>query len=270
MFCSFLLIFSIYPSCFTHRFSMGTSTPVHIICKNQTFAFISLLCTSWVTLNGILFLTAGALGVLSFYLGGWTVRRLNGYQEVEEEELGELYNGINEISEKAAIRTPRIFLIESSSPQMFSHGGYGNPSIFISVGLLETLSKGEVLASVGHEIAHLKNRDTLMRSIAVSLKIASMFNPVGVLLESLLARDREFLADEEGAKLSGRPWGLISALAKLSQVITSGDNENFTGNLLISLFMPRNYKWRVLSRHPSLEERIRRLLDFAHSVSCTR
>lgn len=267
MFCSFLLILSIYPECFTHRLSMGTPIPNHIVCDDPGFQFIGILCSSWVALSSISFLTAGALGVLSFYLGGWTVRRLNGYQEIGENELGTLYEGIHEMTEKAGIRIPRLFLIESSSPQMFSHGGYGSPSIFISVGLLETLSQDEVYATVGHEIAHLKNRDTLTRSIAASLKIASMLNPVGFLLEALLARDHEYQADEEGAKISGRPWELISALVKLSHIDTGGINDMFTSELSFSLFMPTRNKMKLLSRHPTLEERIKRLLKIAHTTS---
>ncbi|MCW4049591.1 MAG: M48 family metallopeptidase [Candidatus Bathyarchaeota archaeon] len=257
---SVALALRISPSCFAHYLSLTTGDPVHLICADPSFAYVTYVCSSWVTLITASFSTAAILGIISYYLGGWTVRTLYGYQEVDGEEIGDLYYGIEEMSDRAGIYTPGIYLIESSKPQIFSHGGHGEPSIFISVGLLETLTEEEILACVGHEVAHIKNSDTLVRSVASSLKIASLFNLVGFLTEPMLARDREFLADEEGARLSGNPRALISALLKLSQVSPSGFDNLLLGSLSLSQFIPRNGKLNLLSRHPPIEERVKRLM----------
>jgi heat shock protein HtpX len=126
--------------------------------------------------------------------------------------------------------------------------------------LLEILDHEETLASICHEIAHIKNNDTLLKSISLSLKIAAFFNIIGFIVDSIFSRDREFLADIEGAKLVGNPRALISALIKLSGVESSGPNGVILGALSFSLFEPKTQGWIVFSRHPSLEERIKRLL----------
>jgi heat shock protein HtpX len=258
---SFLLALQISPSCFAHWLSMSSWDPVHLICSDPDYLYIRSICTSWVALISASFFVAGALGTSGYILGGWIVRTVYGYQKLGEEDLGDIYRDITKISDSAGIGTPDLYLIESSRPLIFSHGGHGGPCVFISVGLLEILSRDELLASFSHEVAHIMNSDTLWSSFTSSLRIASMFNPVGVLLEPILARDREFLADEEGAMLSGRPRALVSALVKLSQVTEGGVDELLLGGLSLSLFMPGKIRWKLLSRHPSLEERVWRILE---------
>jgi len=104
------------------------------------------------------------------------------------------------------------------------------------------------------------DNDTLVRSVASSLRIASLYNLVGLLLEPVLSRDREFLADLEGANLSNRR-GLIAALIKMSLATPKGQGANILSNLSLSPFIPGRSKFKLFSRHPSLEERVRRLTE---------
>jgi heat shock protein HtpX len=258
---SLILALQIYPACFAHWLSMSSWDTVHLICQDPSYAYVRSVCTSWVALISASFLSAGASGVLGYNLGGWMVRAVYGCRRVSGDELGELHPCISEMARGAGIRAPDIYLIESSRPTIFSHGGRGGPSVFVSVGLLETLTRDEVLASVGHEVAHIKNRDTLWRSVASSLKLASLFNLAGFLLEPVLARDLEFLADEEGARLSGRRHALVSALVKMSQATPRGLDGALLGVLSLSPFAARGGRWRLFSSHPPVEERVRRLLE---------
>lgn len=257
---SLLLALWISPSCFAHYLSMDVVDPAHIICRDPTFTYLTYICTSWVGLISFSYTASLALGAISYYYGGAIAQRIYAADEVDDEELGPLYDKIIEMAEKAGILDPDIYLLESSTPRTFSYGGHGWPKIYLSVGLLEVLDEAEVLAAIGHEIAHIKNRDTYLKSASLSLKIASLFNIVGFIVDSMLSRDREFLADKEGAELSGNPRALISALIKLSAIESEGLSGLVTGTLSLSMFSDKMSKFGIFSRHPPLDERVKRLL----------
>lgn len=260
---SLLLALSISPSCFAHYLSMDVSDPAHLICADPTYTYLTWVCTSWVGLISASFTGAAALGAISYYYGGAIAQRIYAADEVDDEEIGPLYEKIIDLSNKASINEPDIFLLESSTPRIFSYGGHGWPKIYISVGLLEILDNNEVLAAVGHEIAHIKNNDTFLKSASLSLKIASLFNIVGFIVDSMLSRDREFLADKEGAELTGNPRALISALIKLTAVDSEGLSGLVTGTLSLSMFSDKMSRFGIFSRHPPLDERVKRLLELA-------
>lgn len=260
---SLLLALWISPSCFAHYFSFQTVDPVHIICSDPTFAYLDWICTSWVGLISFSYTGALAIGGISYYYGGMIAQWIYSADEVDDEELGPLYDKIIIMSERAGVLDPYVYLIESSAPRIFSYGGHGWPKIYISVGLLEVLDEGEVLAAIGHEITHIKNNDTFLKSASLSLKIASLFNIVGFIVDSMLSRDREFLADLEGAELTGNPRALISALIKLTAIESESLSSLVTGTLSLSMFSDKMGRFGIFSRHPPLDERIRRLLAVA-------
>jgi heat shock protein HtpX len=260
---SLLLALWISPSCFAHYFSLQTIDPAHIICVNPNYAYLGRICASWVGLISFSFTGSMALGGISYYYGGIIAQWVYSADEVDDEELGPLYDKIINMAEKAGIQDPDVYLLESSTPRIFSYGGHGWPKIYISVGLMEVLDEGEVLAAIGHEIAHIKNNDTFLKSASLSLKIASLFNIVGFIVDSMLSRDREFLADLEGAELTGNPRALISALIKLSAIESEGLSGLVTGTLSLSMFSDKMSRLGIFSRHPPLDERIRRLLAVA-------
>jgi heat shock protein HtpX len=260
---SLLLALTISPSCFAHYLSMDVSDPAHLICADPTFTYVTWICTSWVGLISASFTGAAVLGAISYYYGGSIAQRLYAADEVDDEEIGPLFNEILDLSNKAGIYEPDVFLLESSTPRIFSYGGHGWPKIYISVGLLEVLDHDEVLAAVGHEIAHIKNNDTFLKSASLSLKIASLFNIVGFIVDSMLSRDREFLADKEGAELTGKPRELVSALIKLAAVDSEGLSGLVTGTLSLSMFSDKMSRFGIFSRHPPLDERVKRLLELA-------
>ncbi len=251
----------ISPGCFAHYLAFQSWDPIHLICNDPNYAYIRWVCTSWVGLISSTFTVAAGLGAVSYYFGGAIAQRIYNAEEVTDEEIGSIYDEILYLSEKVEIDEPSVYLLQSSTPKIFSYGGHGWPSIYISVGLLEVLNREEVLAAVGHEIAHIKNNDTLLMSVSLSLKIAGLFNLIGFVVDPIISRDREFLADREGARLTS-PKALISALIKVSNVESDGLNTLVLGALSFSLFSARKQGWNILCRHPSLDERIKRLLGF--------
>ena len=258
---SLLLALAVSPSCFAHWLQMGAADAVHLICSDPGYAYIRSICGSWVTLTSASLVAAGAVVALGYFLGGPVLRAAYGYRRASPEELGDLCAGIAEMCGAAGMGVPIVYLSESGRPTVFSHGGRGEPGVYLSVGLLESLSRDEVLASVGHELAHIRNRDTLWLSAASGLKVASAFNVAGFLLEPALARDREYLADAEGARLSGCPYALASALVKLAAAAGGGAGEAMLGGLFMGLFAPGAGGRGLLSRHPPLSERVKRLLE---------
>jgi Zn-dependent protease with chaperone function len=254
---SLLLALWISPGCFAHYLAIQSWDPVHLICNDPSYAYVRFICTSWVGLISTSFSAALALGTTSYYLGGVIAQRIYRAEEVTDHELGALYEDIKRLSERAEIDEFSIYLLESSIPRIFSYGGHGWPKLYISVGLLEVLNQEEILAAVGHEIAHIKNNDTLLKSVSLSLKIAALFNIIGFAVDPILSRNREFLADLEGAKRTS-PRALISALIKLSAIESDGLDGLVLGALSFSIFSSK--KGTPFDRHPSLDERIKRLL----------
>ena len=258
---SLALALWISPGCFAHYLSIQSWDPIHLICNDPNYAYIRWICTSWVGLISTTFTIAAGLGAISYYFGGAIAQRIYKAEEITGDEIGPIFNDILDLSEEADIDEPIVYLLQSSTPKIFSYGGHGWPSIYISVGLLELLNRDEVLAAVGHEIAHIKNHDTLLMSAALSLKIAGLFNLIGLVVDPMLSRDREFMADYEGARLTS-PKALISALIKVSNIESSGLSGLVLGALSFSLFSAKKQGWSMLCRHPSLDERIKRLLDY--------
>ena len=119
------------------------------------------------------------------------------------------------------MHVPRIFLapevaiVDSGYPSAFTVRANRRYTIAASIGLLESLSEKEVEACLAHEVAHLKNRDFIVRAIATVSKLAVFARPVGYFVEPAVYRAREFLADKTAAELIGGPTMLISALSKL-------------------------------------------------------
>lgn len=236
--------------CIVHQLSTGVDYIAHLLCAQS---LLQLTCILWSAGIGISLVAMGiTLGIQST-LGYVIIEKKFGGNPITE-EAGDLHTRVNELSRKAAVVPPKLFLIESSKSHIFSTGHGERASIFLSVGLLESLSEDEVAAVLAHEIAHCKNNDSGLKILAGRLKYL-LFNPLGFLLEPIISREQEFFADDEASKLVGSPSGLISAMEKLSSSISYGDisvKENSLPNF-------NGLKWRLFQRHPRVSERINRL-----------
>ena len=178
----------------------------------------------------------------------------------------ELIRSVTEVSGTAGIAPPNVCLIDSGDPTAFITRSRQGFELAVSVGLIESLSRNELVACIAHELAHVKNNDFAVRSFATSARVALFAHPLSHLIEPAIYRAREFLADKTAAQLVGGRDSLISALTKIREsqdYITSPAGSIATA----CLFDPasRNCLVRLFDKHPTLDARIRLLHELSVS-----
>jgi heat shock protein HtpX len=218
-------------------------------------------------------------------------------REVDPQQAPGLYRMVERLAQRGGLPTPRVFVIPSDSPNAFATGR--NPQhavVAVTQGILKILRDEELEGVLAHELAHVKNRDILISSIAATLagavmmlasmaRWAAIFGGVGgrddddrggvfglifmavlapiaaMMIQFAISRTREFEADATGAQIAGNPLGLANALEKLglaTQRIPLQANPA-TSHLFIVNPLSGKSILKLLSTHPPLEERIRRL-----------
>ncbi|MGD8808173.1 MAG: zinc metalloprotease HtpX [Gammaproteobacteria bacterium] len=249
----------------------------------------------------IALLLAGGMNFFAYWSSDKVVLRMYGAREVTKAEAPGFYNIVAQLAEKAALPMPRVYIIENDQPNAFATGrNPENAAVAATTGLLRNLTHEEIAGVMAHELAHVKNRDTLTMTITATIAGAismlanfAMFagffgggnrnNPlgiVGVLLVAILAplaamlvqmaisRTREYAADRMGAEISGRPLWLASALEKLERGAHGIDNEAAernpaTAHMFIINPLHAHSVDSLFSTHPSTANRIRRLRELA-------
>jgi len=176
------------------------------------------------------------------------------------EPTPELTSIIQRLSRAAKIRTPDVAIVDSGNPTAFTVRANRRYTIAASVGLLESLSEKEVEACLAHEVAHLKNRDFIVRALATIAKLALFARPMGYFLEPAIYRARELLADKTAAELICGPTMLISALSKLKQANSDSEPSLIAGMSVCNL-NARNGFLGLFEKHPCLEQRIQALQE---------
>jgi heat shock protein HtpX len=240
-------------------------------------------------------------------LGAWLfsdrlVLALHRAREVTPAEAPRLHAIMDELCARASLPRPRVCLVDDPHANAFATGrGPKRSAVAVTTGLMALLDERELRGVLAHELAHVKNRDVLVASVAATLAavvthaahalgFAAMFGgrdgdeegggaggllfllvaPIGATLVQLgISRSREYLADETGARLSGEPLALASALEKLhrSAEVVPGRAEPATASLfIVSPIFGAGGLLRLFSTHPPPEERIRRLRALASEV----
>lgn len=251
----------------------------------------------------VAFIIALAMNFFSYWFSDKMVLKAYGAQELDPSSAPELYSIVQELAQEAHIPVPRIYLIDTDTPNAFATGR--NPrhaAVAVTRGILRICTRDELKGVLGHELSHVINRDILTSSIAATLAGAIMIlasmarwgaffggfgggdddrrgNLVELLLMAFLAplaatliqlaisRTREYQADASGARLTHHPLYLAGALRKLEAA-----NERMpmdagpaTAHLFIvnPLTAQQGLMSKLFSTHPPLEERIRRLEHMA-------
>lgn len=242
----------------------------------------------------IAFVAALAMNIFTYWNSGSLVLRMYGAREVDENSAASLYNMVRQLAENADMPMPRVYVIDNPQPNAFATGrNPQNAAVAATTGLLERLTREEIAGVMAHELAHIKNRDTLIMTVTATMAGAismlvnfAMFfggndrenrmGIVGIIALSILAplaaalvqmaisRSREYEADRIGAEICQRPEWLATALEKIAGAAARIDNDAAENNpatahmFIINPLHARSVD-NLFSTHPATEERVRRL-----------
>ncbi|MGE0119389.1 MAG: zinc metalloprotease HtpX [Dongiaceae bacterium] len=251
----------------------------------------------------IAFLIALGMNFFAYWNSDKVLLRMHGAQEVDARSVPGLYATVARLAEQAQLPMPRVYIMQNDQPNAFATGrNPQNAAVAVTTGLLQRLDDREVAGVLAHELAHVKNRDTLTMTITATLAGAigmlgnfafffvgsrdSRGNPLGavgalvamlvapiaaMLVQFAISRSREYEADRTGAEISSDPMSLASALAKIHNTALRVDNPAAEANPATAhLFIINPLHARAVdglfSTHPSTENRIRRLQELARAM----
>lgn len=240
----------------------------------------------------IALLIALGMNVFAYWNSDKMVLRMYGAREVDSRTAPELYAIVAELAQRAALPMPRVYIVENPQPNAFATGrNPENAAVAATTGLLRSLSREEITGVMAHELAHVKNRDTLTMTVTATIagaigmlaNFALFFggsrsggNPIAaiaimilapiaaMLVQMAISRAREYEADRIGAEICGQPLWLASALERLHSAAQRVDNpaaENnpATAHLFIVNPLHAHKVDSLFSTHPKMANRVERL-----------
>lgn len=243
----------------------------------------------------IAFIFAILMNFTTYWFSDKIVLKMYGAQQIQPQDNPELFKLVEDLTTRSNLPTPKVYIIPSAQPNAFATGrNPQNSAIALTEGIIKLLNREELSGVIAHELSHVKNRDILVGTIAATIAgaismLANMAqwalifggrgnndregNPIGLLVSIIvapiaamliqlaIARSREFMADESGAKMTGNPLYLANALKKLhikSQQIPMQAN-SATAHMFIVNPLSAKGMAKLFSTHPPIEERIKRL-----------
>ena len=243
-------------------------------------------------------LMAGVMNIGAYWFSDKIVLAMYRARQVTEKESPELFSVVRELTMRASLPMPKVYIMDNPAPNAFATGR--NPehsAVAVTTGILSLLSRDELAGVVAHELAHIKNRDILISTVAATIAGAISYishmaswglmfgggrrdsedrNPFGsviaiavmilapiaaMLIQMAISRSREYRADESGAAICGNPLSLAGALKKLhagSRRIPMNANPA-TAHMFIVSPLTGGGMLSLFSTHPPIEERIARL-----------
>ncbi|MHB0999636.1 MAG: zinc metalloprotease HtpX [Armatimonadota bacterium] len=243
---------------------------------------------------------AMVMNVVSYWFSDTIVLKMYHAQPVTEAESPGLYGMVSRLTQNAGLPMPKLYIVPGEMPNAFATGRDPNhAAVAVTQGLMRILDKDEVAGVLAHELAHVKNRDILISTIAATIAGAIMMfasitrwafilggmgrsddddggGGIGALVAMILApfaamliqmwisRTREYQADAVGAEISGRPMDLASALMKLenaSKYVPSTANTQTAHMFIVNPL--RGGISGLFSTHPPIPERVAKLESIA-------
>jgi heat shock protein HtpX len=249
--------------------------------------------------GGMFIALAVAVGMNAFayWNADKMVLRMYKARQVDRSTAPSLYGIVEQLADNAGLPMPRVYIIDDAQPNAFATGrNPENAAVAATSGLLQRLTPEEVAGVMAHELAHVKNRDTLTMTITATIAGAiSMLanfglffgnnrnNPLGIvgailvmilaplaaaLVQMAISRTREYAADRAGAEICGQPLSLASALEKLDRAArginnSTAESNPATAHMFIINPLHANQMDGLFTTHPRTENRIQRLRDMA-------
>lgn len=242
---------------------------------------------------------AAAMNLFAYWNSDKMVLSMYQAQPIERAQNPQLFTMIEQLAHAAQIPMPKAYIIENDQPNAFATGrNPENGAVAVTTGLLRQMNERELAGVIAHELAHIKNRDTLIMTITATIAGAigmlanfAMFfggsrerggNPIvgilvmilaplaAMLVQMAISRTREYAADREGAAISGDPLGLASALQRLEQGSKidnpQAEQNPATAHMFIINPLHVNAVDGLFTTHPKTQNRIARLQELASSM----
>src|SRR6188508_3382791 len=242
----------------------------------------------------IALVVAAAMNLFAYWNSDRMVLSMYGAHEVDRNSAPDLVHLVAELAGRAGLPMPRVFVIDEAQPNAFATGrNPQNAAVAVSAGLMQQLSREELAGVIAHELAHIKNHDTLLMTITATIAGAiSMLGQFGMffggnrdnngpgivgsiammilapiaamLVQMAISRTREYAADDLGGRIVGQPMALASALVKISNaahVIPNEEAERNPATAHMFIINPLSGRGmdNLFSTHPSTENRIAEL-----------
>lgn len=278
----------------------------------KTAILLAGLTAMFVTIGGLIggttgmvvaFLFAVATNAFAYWNSDRMVLSMYGASEVDARQEPELYGLVQELARRAKLPMPKVFIMQNEQPNAFATGrDPDHAAVAVTTGLLGRLSREELAGVLAHELAHIKNRDTLTMTITATIagaismlaNFALFFgsssdnrnNPLGIvgtialvflapiaagLVQMAISRTREYEADRVGAEIAGQPLWLASALQRIQSsaervVNTDAERNPATAHMFIINPLAGHGMDNLFSTHPSTANRVAKLESMAHGM----
>jgi heat shock protein HtpX len=240
---------------------------------------------------------AAAMNLFAYWNSDRMVLSMYGAHEVDRNSAPDLVHLVAELAGRAGLPMPRVFVIDEAQPNAFATGrNPQNAAVAVSAGLMQQLSREELAGVIAHELAHIKNHDTLLMTITATIagaismlaqfgmffggnrdngpgiigSIAMMIlAPFGAMLVQMaISRTREYAADDLGARICGQPMWLASALAKIENAAhqipnMEAERNPATAHMFIINPLSGQGMDNLFTTHPSTENRVAALQQLA-------
>jgi heat shock protein HtpX len=251
----------------------------------------------------IAFLIAAGMNVFAWWNSDKMVLRMHGAREVDARSAPEYYDIVRQLAHNAGLPMPKVYIIHADQPNAFATGrNPQNAAVAATTGLLDRLSKEEVAGVMAHELAHIKNYDTLIMTVAATIggaismlaNFGMLFggnrdnnsNAIGVvatllmlilaplaaaLIQMAISRSREYEADRMGAEICQRPMWLASALQKIAGdakriPMQRAEANPSTAHMFIINPLSGARMDNLFSTHPNTQNRINALAELAREM----
>lgn len=278
------------------NFAAGLRTTILLATLTGLFVVIGFAIGGAQT--ALLFLGLGAVFNLgAYWFSDRIALRMSGAKPISEEEAPRLYQMVRELTTRAGLPMPSLHLIPQAQPNAFATGRSPDKSaVAVTQGILQLLSEDELRGVVAHELAHIRNRDVLIQSVAATIGGAITYiaymalwfggdndSPIGLIgslamvilapiaatiVQLAISRQREFSADATGADICGNPESLASALLRLEEgakAIPMNVNQASEPLYIVKPIRGGGIS-KLFSTHPPIEERVRRLRQMRPTI----
>jgi heat shock protein HtpX len=251
----------------------------------------------------IAFLVALGMNAFAYWNSDKMVLNMYGAQEIQERDDPDLFGMVRELARRAQIPMPKVYIMQNEQPNAFATGrDPAHGAVAVTTGIMQRLSREELAGVLAHELAHIKNRDTLTMTVTATIAGAismlanfalffgsssdSRNNPLGIigtlavvflapvaamLVQMAISRTREYEADRIGAEIAGQPLWLARALENIQSTAQrlpnpEAERNPATAHMFIINPLAGHGMDNLFSTHPSTANRVARLQEMANGM----